>query len=715
MGGERRKKHMNMQEQGPIDYASDPNVLEKFGRNVNDAVRDGKLDPVIGRDDEIRKVVQVLSRKTKNNVILLGEPGVGKTAIVEGLAERIVKNDVPTSLQGKEVYELDMGSLVAGAKYRGEFEERLKAVLNKIKESNGKIILFIDEIHLIVGAGKADGALDASNMLKPMLARGEIDCIGATTLNEYREYIEKDRALERRFQPVMVGEPTVADTISILRGLKERFESFHGVRITDGALVAAAALSNRYITNRFLPDKAIDLLDEACASIKVEIESMPTELDEVNRKIRQLEIEKVALEKEKDESSKARLTTLNGELTSLNSQFDFLSKKWKEEKEGINEAKEIKKQLEKAKFDLGVKFSEGNYQEASKLQYQLIPSLEAKLAALTKEGSNDRLVNEIVDEEEISKIVSRMTGIPTSSLNKGDREKVLDLKNVLAKRVIGQDNAISLVYNAILRQRAGIKNPNRPIGSFLFLGPTGVGKTEVSKALAEALFDDENDIIRIDMSEYMERYSVSRLIGAPPGYVGYEEGGQLTEKVRRNPYSIVLFDEIEKANPEVFNLLLQVLDEGRLTDSQGRLVDFKNTVIIMTSNLGSDYILDGHKEMVDKLLHSTFKPEFLNRIDEIVYFNPLSKDTQRLIVKKMLDELKDRLKEQYYSIDFDGSITYYVLNSAYSNEFGARPLKRFIQDQIETYIASRIVEGNLSTKKAYLMKMENKEISLIEK
>ncbi len=692
---------MNMQEQGPIDYASDPNVLERFGRNVNDAVRDGKLDPVIGRDDEIRKVVQVLSRKTKNNVILLGEPGVGKTAIVEGLAERIVKNDVPTSLQGKEVYELDMGSLVAGAKYRGEFEERLKAVLNKIKESNGKIILFIDEIHLIVGAGKSDGALDASNMLKPMLARGEIDCIGATTLNEYREYIEKDRALERRFQPVMVGEPTVADTISILRGLKERFESFHGVRITDGALVAAATLSNRYITNRFLPDKAIDLLDEACASIKVEIESMPTELDEVNRKIRQLEIEKVALEKEKDDSSKARLASLNEELSKYKVQFDSLSKKWKEEKEGISEAKEIKKQLEKAKFDLGVKFSNGDYQEASKLQYQVIPALEGKLSSLTREGSSERLVNEIVDEEEISKIVSRMTGIPTSRIEKGDREKVLDLKNVLSKRVIGQDNAITLVYNAILRQRAGIKNPNRPIGSFLFLGPTGVGKTEVSKALAEALFDDENDIIRIDMSEYMERYSVSRLIGAPPGYVGYEEGGQLTEKVRRSPYSIVLFDEIEKANPEVFNLLLQVLDEGRLTDSQGRLVDFKNTVIIMTSNLGSSYILDGHKEMVGKLLHSTFKPEFLNRIDEIVYFDPLNKDTQRLIVKKMLDELSSRLKEQYYSVSFDESIVKYVLDSAFDAQFGARPLKRFIQDQIETYLASKIVEGNLSTKKSY--------------
>ena len=703
---------MNMQEQGPIDYASDPNVLERFGRNVNCAVRDGKLDPVIGRDDEIRKVVQVLSRKTKNNVILLGEPGVGKTAIVEGLAERIVKNDVPTSLQGKEVYELDMGSLVAGAKYRGEFEERLKAVLNKIKESNGKIILFIDEIHLIVGAGKSDGALDASNMLKPMLARGEIDCIGATTLNEYREYIEKDRALERRFQPVMVGEPTVADTISILRGLKERFESFHGVRITDGALVAAATLSNRYITNRFLPDKAIDLLDEACASIKVEIESMPTELDEVNRKIRQLEIEKVALQKEKDDSSKARLSALNDELDKYKVQFDSLSKKWKEEKEGISEAKEIKKQLEKAKFDLGVKFSNGDYQEASKLQYQVIPALEEKLSSLTREGSSDRLVNEIVDEEEISKIVSRMTGIPTSRIEKGDREKVLDLKNVLAKRVIGQDNAITLVYNAILRQRAGIKNPNRPIGSFLFLGPTGVGKTEVSKALAEALFDDENDIIRIDMSEYMERYSVSRLIGAPPGYVGYEEGGQLTEKVRRSPYSIVLFDEIEKANPEVFNLLLQVLDEGRLTDSQGRLIDFKNTVIIMTSNLGSDYILDGHKEMVGKLLHSTFKPEFLNRIDEIVYFDPLSKDTQRLIVKKMLDELSSRLKEQYYSVSFDESIVKYVLDSAFDTQFGARPLKRFIQDQIETYLASKIVEGNLSTKQSYLLSYKDGSLVL---
>lgn len=706
---------MNMQEQGPIDYANDPNVLEKFGRNVNDAVREGKLDPVIGRDDEIRKVVQVLARKTKNNVVLLGEPGVGKTAIVEGLAERIVKNDVPASLSGKEVYELDMGALVAGAKYRGEFEERLKAVLNKIKESNGKIILFIDEIHLIVGAGKADGALDASNMLKPLLARGEIECIGATTLNEYREYIEKDRALERRFQPVMVGEPTVADTISILRGLKERFESFHGVRITDGALVAAATLSNRYITNRFLPDKAIDLLDEACAGIKVEIESMPTELDESNRKIRQLEIEKVALQKEKDESSQKRLADLSGELDKEKEKFDSLSKEWEKEKQSVSKAKDIKKQLEKAKFDLGVKFSEGDYKEASKLQYQVIPNLESELNGLlsaSKDG--ERLVNEVVDEQEIASIVAKMTGIPVSRISKGDREKVLELKDTLKKRVIGQEEAITLVSNAILRQRAGIKNPNRPIGSFLFLGPTGVGKTEVSKALAEALFDNENNIIRIDMSEYMEKYSVSRLIGAPPGYVGYEEGGQLTEKVRRNPYSIVLFDEIEKANPEVFNLLLQVLDEGRLTDSQGRLVDFKNTVIIMTSNLGSESILEGHRAEVEALLHRTFKPEFLNRIDEIVYFNPLSKDTQLLIVEKMLSELQKRLQEQYFTVTFTKALEHYILDSAYSPEFGARPLKRFIQDKVETVLATAIIDGSMSTKKAYVVDWRDGRISIDE-
>ena len=700
---------------GMMDYQNDENILEKFGRNINSDVKAGKIDPVIGRDDEIRKVIQILARKSKNNVILLGEPGVGKTAIVEGLAERIVKDDVPTSLKDKEVYELDMGALLAGAKYRGEFEERLKAVLNKIKNSNGKIILFIDEIHLIVGAGRTDGAMDASNMLKPLLARGEIDCIGATTLNEYRNYIEKDRALERRFQPVMVGEPTVEDTVSILRGLKERFESFHGVEITDGALVAAAVLSNRYITNRFLPDKAIDLFDEACATIKVEIESMPVELDEVNRKIRQLEVEKVNLAKEKDESSKKRLADLEGELSSLKKQNDELTKKWEVEKGEINEAKELKKRIEKAKFDLQTSFSHGDYETASRLQYQEIPEMEKRLSAISKKGADeDRLVNEVVDEDLIAKIVSKMTNIPVSRIEKGDREKVLDLKKTLEARVIGQDEAITLVSNAILRQRAGIQNPNRPIGSFLFLGPTGVGKTEVSKALAEALFDNENNIIRIDMSEYMEKYSVSRLIGAPPGYVGYEEGGQLTEKVRRNPYSIVLFDEIEKANPEVYNLLLQILDEGRLTDSQGRLVDFKNTIIIMTSNLGSDYILEGHKEMVEPLLHQTFKPEFLNRIDEIVYFNPLGKEVQKDIVKKMLGELRHRLEGRYYEVDFDESLVDYILDSAYTPKYGARPLKRFISDKIETFLATKIVEGSLSTEKAYCLSYDGKDGLLLK-
>ena len=706
---------MNMQ-QMPEDYSQDPDVLKKFGRDLNEAVSSGKVDPVIGRDEEIRKVIQVLARKTKNNVVLLGEPGVGKTAIVEGLAERIVKKDVPASLQDKTIYELDMGALVAGAKYRGEFEERLKAVLNKIKESNHKTILFIDEIHLIVGAGKTDGAMDAANLLKPLLARGDIDCIGATTLNEYREYIEKDRALERRFQTVMVGEPTVDDTVTILRGLKERFESYHGVQITDGALIAAATLSNRYITNRFLPDKAIDLLDEACASIKVEIESMPTELDEVSRKIRSLEIEKVALSKEKDESSLRRLEALEKELSDAKGKFESLNAEWRKEKEEVSEAKTLKEEIESAKRELSNSFTQGDYKKASELQYKTIPELQQRLRDVSlscKDG--DRLVNEVVDEAEIAKIVGRMTGIPVSKIKKGDREKVLDLKDTLGKRVIGQDEAIRLVSNAIIRQRAGIKNPNRPIGSFLFLGPTGVGKTEVSKALAESLFDNENSITRIDMSEYMEKYSVSRLIGAPPGYVGYEEGGQLTEKVRRAPYSIVLFDEIEKANPEVFNLLLQVLDEGRLTDSQGRLVDFRNTVIIMTSNLGSEYLLKGEKDAVVGLLHKTFKPEFLNRIDEIVYFNPLGKEAQKKIVDKMLHELSDRLKEQFISIEFAPSINQYVLNGAYSEEFGARPLKRFIQDKIETFLANKIVEGTLSTEKKYLLDLQGDQLTLVER
>lgn len=692
------------------NYENDENVLNKFGRIINDDVKAGKIDPVIGRDEEIRKIIQILARKSKNNVILIGEPGVGKTAILEGLAERIVKNDVPLTLKDKQIYELDMGALVAGAKYRGEFEERLKAVLNKIKESEGKIILFIDEIHLIVGAGRSDGALDASNMLKPMLARGEIDCIGATTLNEYREYIEKDRALERRFQPVLVNEPTVEDTISILRGLKNRFESFHGVSITDNALVAAATLSNRYLTSRFLPDKAIDLVDEACASIKVEVESMPQELDELTRKIRQLEIEKSALSKEKDDSSKKRLDDLNNELNDLKDKEKVLEDKWQVEKQDIINAKNIKEQLEKSRFDLDVAFSKGEYEKAGELQYRIIPELEKKLKAITSSNENEKLISEVVDEEEIAKIISRQTNIPLSRIEKGDREKVLDLKNILMKRVIGQDEALTLVSNAILRQRAGIKDSNRPIGSFMFLGPTGVGKTEVAKTLAEALFDSESHIIRIDMSEYMEKYSVSRLIGAPPGYVGYEEGGQLTEKVRRNPYSIVLFDEIEKAHPEVFNLLLQILDDGRLTDSQGRLIDFKNTIIIMTSNLGSLALLEGREEEVNELLHQTFKPEFLNRIDEIVYFKPLNKDTQMKIVDKMLNQLNDRLKESYYSFSFSSSLKQYILDSAYSVNYGARPIKRFIQNEVETLIATKIISGEINTKEKYLVDYINNEI-----
>ena len=700
---------MSMNE--PIDYSKDEKVLEKFGRNINEEVKKGKIDPVIGRDEEIRKIIEILARKTKNNVILLGEPGVGKTAILEGLAERIVKDDVPNTLKDKIIYELDMGALVAGAKYRGEFEERLKAVLNKIKDSDGKIILFIDEIHLIVGAGRTDGALDASNMLKPMLARGEIDCIGATTLNEYRQYIEKDRALERRFQPVLIGEPSVEDTISILRGLKNRFESFHGVRITDSALIAAASLSNRYLTSRFLPDKAIDLVDEACASIKVEIESMPSELDELERKIRQLEIEKVALSKESDQSSKKRLEEVEGDLTSLKEKDSELTKQWKKEKEEISKAKKIKGELEQAKFDLDVALSHSEYEKAGKLQYQTIPTLEKELKEINQKEDN-RLISEVVDEESIAKIISKMTNIPLSKIEKGDKEKVLNLKETLSKRVIGQDDAIKLVSEAILRQRAGIKDANRPIGSFLFLGPTGVGKTEVAKSLAEALFDSESHIIRIDMSEYMEKYSTSRLIGAPPGYVGYEEGGQLTEKVRRNPYSIVLFDEIEKAHPEVFNLLLQVLDDGRLTDSQGRVVDFRNTIIIMTSNLGSELLLEGKEKEVDGILHATFKPEFLNRIDEIVYFKPLDKDTQKKIVVKMLSLLQKRLSESYYEIDFDNSVVDYIIDSSYSPTYGARPIKRFIQKQIETLLAMKIISQEISINKRYVLVYKDGELKL---
>ena len=701
---------MNMNNQVP-DYENDENILEKFGRDVTKEAKEGKIDPVIGRDEEIHQIIEVLSRKNKNNVILIGEPGVGKTAIIEGLALRIAKDDVPTSLKNKTIYELDMGALVAGAKYRGEFEERLKGVLNKIKNSNGQIILFIDEIHLIVGAGKTEGALDASNMLKPMLARGEIDCIGATTLKEYRMYIESDRALERRFQQVLVKESSVEDTISILRGLKDKYESHHGVRITDNAIVAAVTLSNRYITDRYLPDKALDLIDQACASIRVELESTPIELDELNRKIRQLEIEKVALEKEKDDSSKKRLEKIKITLASYKEEENRLNELWKEEKKNNLLLKDKKKELDKLRFDLETALYNADYEKASKLQYKDIPELEKSIKDFENDKSK-KILSEVVDEDEIAKIISKITNIPVSKINQGEKEKVLHLEENLRKRVIGQDDALRLVSDAILRQRAGIKDQNRPIGSFMFLGPTGVGKTEVARSLAEQLFDSETHMVRIDMSEYMEKYSTSRLIGAPPGYVGYEEGGQLTEAVRRNPYSIVLFDEIEKAHPEVFNLLLQILDDGRLTDSQGRVVDFKNTIIIMTSNLGSEYLLNNEKDKVNELVKATFKPEFLNRIDEIVYFNPLGKEAQYKIVSKILNQLNDRLKESYYSVSFSDNLKQYILDSSFSLQYGARPLKRFIQSEIETRLARSIISGEMTTKDKYLVDYVDKEIKI---
>ena len=685
-------------------------VFHKYGRIVNEDVAKNKIDPVIGRNEEIRKVIEVLARKTKNNVVLLGEPGVGKTAIIEGLAQRIEKDDVPTSLKKKKIFELDMGALVAGAKYQGEFEERLKDVLNKVKDSNGEIILFIDEIHLIVGAGRTSGALDASNMLKPMLARGEINCIGATTLQEYKKYIEKDRALERRFQPVMVGEPTVADTISILRGIKERFETHHGVKITDEALIAAATLSNRYITNRYLPDKAIDLVDQACASIRVDIESSPFEVEELNRKIKQLQIEKVALSKEDDPSSKKRLENLEVELSKTYEEHEKLVKEWESEKNKIKEQKDIKIKLDNKRFELNSALTNSDYRKASELQYKEIPELEKRLAAIEQLNKTNHIISEVVDEEEIAKIISKNTNIPVSKILKGDKEKVLSLKDTLAKRVVGQDDAIKLVSDAILRQRAGIKDENRPIGSFLFMGPTGVGKTEVAKALAEALFDSESHIIRLDMSEYMEDFTFTRLIGSPPGYVGFEEGGQLTEPVKRNPYSIVLFDEIEKAHPQIFNVLLQILDDGRLTDSQGVVVDFKNTIIIMTSNLGSQSILEGHPEEATALLRKTFKPEFLNRIDEIIYFNPLSKDMQIKIVDKMLNQLTNRLKENYYLLDFSQSLKQYIIDSSYDEEFGARPIKRFIQNNIETFVADAILRNTLKTDKKYTLDYKDNQL-----
>ena len=694
------------------------NVLEKYGRDIVALAREGKIDPVIGRDEEIRRIIKILSRKTKNNPVLIGEPGVGKTAIIEGLARRIVANDVPTTLKDKSIFELDMGALVAGAKFRGEFEERLKAVLNKVKESDGKIIMFIDEIHLIVGAGKADGALDASNMLKPMLARGELHCIGATTLKEYREYIEKDSALERRFQKVLVSEPTVEDTISILRGIKERFELHHGVTIMDNAIVAAATLSNRYITDRFLPDKAIDLIDEACASCRMEIDSKPTSLDDADRKIAQLKIEQMALKKESDDVSKKRLVAITDELSKLEDEAKALTEKWQKEKAEISKYKDIKKELEDKKFELEKAFNEGNYKKASELQYSKIPALEQQIKEYQDKSKEDHLLSESVDEEAVAEVVAKWTNIPISKLMQGEREKILSLAETLKERVIGQDSAVELISDAIIRQRAGIKDENKPIGSFLFLGPTGVGKTELAKALAEALFDSESHIVRLDMSEYMEQYSVSKLIGSAPGYVGYEEGGQLTEKVRRNPYSIVLFDEIEKAHHDVFNILLQILDDGRLTDSQGRCVDFKNTIIIMTSNIGSDILLshDSDKSIkVNQLLKANFKPEFLNRIDEIITFNPLTKDVQLKIVTKMLKNLNMRLITQGIDMTFADSLKQYILDQAFDEAYGARPVKRYITKYIETFIATKIIKGEIKPNIPYVIDACNNEIRLLNK
>ena len=698
------------------NYANDPNVLEKFGRNIVELARTGKIDPVIGRDEEIRHVIKILSRKTKNNPVLIGEPGVGKTAIVEGLAQRIVANDVPISLKDKEIFELDMGSLVAGAKFRGEFEERLKAVLNKVKESDGKIIMFIDEIHLIVGAGKADGALDASNMLKPMLARGELHCIGATTLKEYREYIEKDSALERRFQKVLVAEPSVSDTISILRGIKERFEMHHGVHITDNAIVAAASMSNRYITDRFLPDKAIDLIDEACASLRMEIDSRPVELDDCERKITQLKIEQMALKKETDPASLNRLKDVEKELADEEVKKDALTKEWQKEIKELNQYKEAKKLLDQKKFELDKAFNNGDYKTASELQYKIIPELQKQIDNFQQQNKENRMISDTVYESDIANVVSKTTNIPISKLMQGEREKILNLAETLKKRVIGQDNAVLLVSNAILRQRAGIKDENKPIGSFLFLGPTGVGKTELAKSLAEALFDSETHIVRLDMSEFMEPHSVAKLIGAPPGYVGYDEGGQLTEKIRRNPYSIILFDEIEKAHHDVFNILLQILDDGRLTDSQGRTVDFKNTIIILTSNIGSDLLLEDKAESeVTNLLKQYFKPEFLNRIDEIICFKPLNKDVQLKIVSKLLHDLDVRLLTQDINITFTDNLKNWIIDQSFDITYGARPIKRFITKYIETYLATKIINGDIKPNIPYVLDIIRNELHLLNK
>ena len=684
-------------------------VLNKYGYDLVERARSKKLDPVIGRDDEIRNVIRILSRKTKNNPVLIGEPGVGKTAIAEGLAERIVSEDVPNSLKDKTIFALDMGSLIAGAKYRGEFEERLKAVLNEVKKSEGKIILFIDELHTIVGAGKSDGAMDAGNLLKPMLARGELHCIGATTLNEYKQYIEKDAALERRFQPVMVAEPTVEDTVAILRGLKERYEVYHGVKIQDQAIIAAATLSNRYITDRFLPDKAIDLIDEACAMIRTEIDSMPTELDVIRRKIIQHEIEEAALKKENDKISVEHLTEIQKELAELREEFNALKAKWENEKTSIDKVQQLKSQIEQTNAEIEMAERKYDLNKAAELKYGKLPQLQKELKAAEEESGeeakNTLLRNKVTDEE-IAKIIERWTGIPVAKLVEGEREKLIHMEDILHKRVVGQDEAVTKVSEAILRSRAGIQNPNRPIGSFMFLGPTGVGKTELAKALAESLFDDEKNIIRIDMTEYMEKFSVSRLIGAPPGYVGYEEGGQLTEAVARRPYSVVLFDEVEKAHPDVFNILLQVLDDGRITDSQGRTVDFKNTIIILTSNLGSQDLLEGieadgqisqeAKDRVDALLKHSFRPEFLNRLDEIVMFKPLTKDNVTSIVDLLIADLNRRLKEKQLTCIVTDEAKKFIVDNGYDMIYGARPLKRYIQQYVETLIAKKIIGDDVA-------------------
>ena len=691
------------------------NVLEKYGRDITKNVKDGKVDPVIGRDEEIRSITRILSRKTKNNPVLIGEPGVGKTAIIEGLASRIIKGDVPNSLKNKTIWELDMTSLIAGAKYRGEFEERLKAVLKKIKESDGEIIMFIDEIHMIVGSGAIEGAMDAGNMLKPMLARGEIHCIGATTLNEYRKYIEKDGALERRFQKVLVSEPTVMDTITILRGLKSRFEVYHGVNIKDKALVAAATLSDRYITNRFLPDKAIDLVDEACATIKVQMESVPTELDTLTRKIMQLQIEKEALKKEKDDISKNRIAEIEKNLLELKDKESILRQRWKDEKDINNKISKKKSEIETANYKLET--AENNYdlETAARYRHGIIPKLNHELEELQKLNKSE-ILSDTVDDESIAAIISKWTNIPTTKLVGSERDKLLHLEENMNKRVIGQKEALHLVSEAIIRARAGIKDPSRPIGSFIFLGPTGVGKTEVAKTLAYELFDDERHMVRIDMSEYMEPHSVARLIGSPPGYVGYDEGGQLTEAVRRNPYSIVLFDEIEKAHRDVLNILLQILDDGRITDSQGRTVDFKNTIIIMTSNLGSDYILnndDNVEESVMRELKSNFKPEFINRIDEIIIFKSLSKNVIYDILDKIIREIENRLKDKKISINLTKEAKDYIINSSYDEKFGARPIKRYVQRNIESLIANEIILDHIKYSQTITIDVKNNKFEII--